>query len=1021
MIEKRTPIVAFYGKVRIPTIGHKKAIDTAKNIAKRVNGRLVIGLSGTSKPLSSETKKAHAEMLFKHPVQTGDEHTKNLFAFLTHLNQSYNELHLIAGSDRASEYKKTLQQWNNKADRSGKTMFNFKTWKVHEVEGTRADVNKHPTKMSKDELEKSVSATRLETLAKDGDFEGFKAYHPGFPTKHVEKVYNQIRMSSPATAPKSVKKLREDFTESDDLDHKKFGPMLDSFVKFASKRLGLKSLPSMRLEKEPMSSSFGGYNPADKSIVVITKNRHPMDIYRTVAHELVHHKQNEDGRIGKDIAKEGSTGSDIENEANAEAGKVMRWFAKSNPDMFGSKYVVESFTLEEGVNDPGLFKAVFLAGGPGSGKDYVMKQTIQGAAGWNGLQEINSDVALEFLMDREGLDKMMPASETQQRDLVRGRAKNITKERERLSLTGRRGVIINGTADDPEKIMKIKKELESYGYDTMMVFVDTKNEVSRQRNFQRGLEGGRKVPDGRDKLGREDGSPDIRLEKWIAARKAQKELKTLFGKDNFIVVDNSEDLRVADQATKERVQNVFKNTFKKVSQFVSSPVNNSTARDWIKDELAKRNITKYQPSVKSYGSHSSTQQKQSLKTNLTYYGFGRYGRLVNGKPTVTHKNKNGQLVPVQRKMVAEEGSLSLKNWFDKSKSKDGKKGWVQVGGRHDGKPCARQEGQTTTPKCRSSEEASRMSKKQKEYAFKKKQREDPNQPEKTGSSKPTMVKTYKNQNENLELQEKKDACYHKVKSRYKVWPSAYASGALVKCRQKGSSNWGNKSKKVDEGFESLIENIDKKKKFKRITKEATTSQALPKSDGVGPTATQYRPISVGGYGLNESVTKWMQNEKTIARYVERYGDLAEEKLLDTAQKLNQMNFAHNDKKFFTHMREAWDSRYGQRDMGTVSSTGKEDHIGEDTPAWSRKEGKNPEGGLNRKGIASYRRANPGSKLSLAVTTPPAKLKKGSKKAKRRLSFCRRMKGMKSKLTSAKTARDPDSRINKSLRKWNCEE
>jgi len=92
---------------------------------------------------------------------------------------------------------------------------------------------------------------------------------------------------------------------------------------------------------------------------------------------------------------------------------------------------------------------------------------------------------------------------------------------------------------------------------------------------------------------------------------------------------------------------------------------------------------------------------------------------------------------------------------------------------------------------------------------------------------------------------------------------------------------------------------------------------------------------------------------------------------------------------------------------------------DESAAWQRKEGKNPEGGLNKKGVESYRRANPGSKLQTAVTTPPSKLKSGSKAANRRLSFCRRMKGMKSKLTSAETARDPDSRINKALRKWNC--
>jgi len=94
-------------------------------------------------------------------------------------------------------------------------------------------------------------------------------------------------------------------------------------------------------------------------------------------------------------------------------------------------------------------------------------------------------------------------------------------------------------------------------------------------------------------------------------------------------------------------------------------------------------------------------------------------------------------------------------------------------------------------------------------------------------------------------------------------------------------------------------------------------------------------------------------------------------------------------------------------------------IEEATAAWQRSAGKNPEGGLNRKGVESYRREHPGSKLQTAVTTKPSKLKPGSKSANRRKSFCSRMKGMKAKLTSAETARDPDSRINKSLRKWNC--
>jgi len=92
---------------------------------------------------------------------------------------------------------------------------------------------------------------------------------------------------------------------------------------------------------------------------------------------------------------------------------------------------------------------------------------------------------------------------------------------------------------------------------------------------------------------------------------------------------------------------------------------------------------------------------------------------------------------------------------------------------------------------------------------------------------------------------------------------------------------------------------------------------------------------------------------------------------------------------------------------------------DEVAAWQRKEGKRESGGLNQKGVDSYRRENPGSKLKTAVTTKPSKLKPGSKAANRRKSFCARMSGMKKQNTSAKTANDPDSRINKSLRKWNC--
>ena len=142
---------------------------------------------------------------------------------------------------------------------------------------------------------------------------------------------------------KTFKEIKEEVT------HKDFGPMMDSFVSFASDKLGIKSLPNINYKKndqQDIQPSFGGYNPSTNNIDICTKNRHPMDVLRTIAHELVHHKQNEDGRI-KDVSKEGATGSPVEDEANSMAGKLMRWFGKENPDKFMLSHIIEQEQEQE--------------------------------------------------------------------------------------------------------------------------------------------------------------------------------------------------------------------------------------------------------------------------------------------------------------------------------------------------------------------------------------------------------------------------------------------------------------------------------------------------------------------------------------------------------------------------------------------------------------------------------------------------------------------------------------------------
>ena len=565
---------------------------------------------------------------------------------------------------------------------------------------------------------------------------------------------------------------------------------------------------------------------------------------------------------------------------------------------------------------------------------------------------------------------------------------------------------------------------------------------------------------------------------------------------------------------------------------------------------------------------------------------------------------------------------SLHKWFKGSKSKDGKPGWVNV---KTGGTCASDEPGEGTPKCVSSSKRASMSKSERDSASRRKKAADPGQQSKTGAAKPTYVSTdkpKKKMKEEIQITESdrkgkgsgsKDACYHKVKSRYSVWPSAYASGALVKCRKVGAANWGNSSKKEEfepdgisfqqfqekcwKGYEKKgmktmfgkrypncvkkeeVENVDEKIKYdksgssmdyflgadpkktqhyKDTVKKKTKKEEVqrdeygdpiggPKiskkqkaknltmnepdkqhttdtSEGIayGITRGSGKPsgqmaafgkkkkenpyslknklkMVIRGAAQKERAKAGVTSEEVISerqkdsdnqrlsqeRGRSNYGKASVRNMratgtggnaADPAERLVAMDArhkAHKEKRGVKTkvkeevgvsssammMKARKEAELRKKEQEAVSKKMKKEEIKiesdllvqdwkkddikfteietidiikpeplnpsdwrnelDESAAWQRKEGKSKSGGLNQKGVDSYRAANPGSKLKTAVTTKPSKLKKGSKAANRRKSFCSRMKGMKKKLTSAKTARDPDSRINKSLRKWNC--
>ena len=447
---------------------------------------------------------------------------------------------------------------------------------------------------------------------------------------------------------------------------------------------------------------------------------------------------------------------------------------------------------------------------------------------------------------------------------------------------------------------------------------------------------------------------------------------------------------------------------------------------------------------------------------------------------------------------------SLHNWFKGSRSKGGKPGWVQV---VSGKPCARQPGQKSTPKCVSSAKRASMTDAERKSAQRRKRAADPNQAEKTGAAKPTYVSTdkpkkkmseemkrdeygdpiggpkisKKQMKKNLmknvpdeqhttttsegyidlpllveipkndasfrlglmfresldidkgmlfifeevgqhsfhmkntripldiafvkedgtiesikeltpysnlpvysdgevlfaieanrgwftennvgvgdeivlsEVKDKKgkgsgtkDACYHKVKSRYSVWPSAYASGALVKCRKVGAANWGNSTKKEEYNLE-----------------EKKGQKCWP--------------------GYEKKGTKMM--------FGKRYNNCVK-------------------KEEFSNWREevGYEGKDDSKKLQEDDMKGMSVKSGHKRPTKSG-------AGMTKKGVEAYRRRNPGSKLQTAVTTKPSKLKKGSKAANRRKSYCARSAGQMKKFPKA--AKDPNSRLRQARRRWNC--
>ena len=210
-------------------------------------------------------------------------------------------------------------------------------------------------------------------------------------------------------------------------------------------------------------------------------------------------------------------------------------------------------SLNEGINDPGIFKAVFMAGGPGSGKSLAAKKlgflTM-------GLRPVNSDTSFENGLKKAGLSLKMPEDEEEQRDAVRVHAKAMTAKRQDILVKGRMGLVIDSTARDIKKLMVQKKLLEQLGYETAMVFVNTSLETALDRNRERE----RSIPD------------NIVKDNHAKVRSNMGKLQNAFGRQNFFIIDNDGDIKDLEKNTTK--------VFPRLRSFVKEYPSNKMATAW---------------------------------------------------------------------------------------------------------------------------------------------------------------------------------------------------------------------------------------------------------------------------------------------------------------------------------------------------------------------------------------------------------------------------------------------------------
>lgn len=635
-----------FGRMSPPTTGHEKLVQKVHEIADKHKAGHSVVLSHSQdsekNPLSPEQKLKHAKRFFPHTnLSTSSKAEPNFLHHVAKLHKSgVTHLHVVAGSDRVPEYKRVLGKYNGHHEGA---LFNFK--KVHVHSAGERDPDAHGAE--------GMSASKMRAHASKGNFKEFRKGVPKHVAHdHAHEMFNDVRhgmglkeefqegklyipgnrgMPFPRGAMPQIKSHQT----NDFRAHMSAHGIPSSYETVPAHRL---SATQAEFSPEKIKKLMTGDQAQLKKHVLISKDDHVLD---------GHHRWLAGYNMDQDHAVNAL-------RFHAPIHDVMA-VAKKFP---GVTYKSVHENLNEGVNDPGIFKAVFMAGGPGSGKDFVLKRVT----GNFGFVEVSSDPFLSHLMHQAKLDLKMPDHEEHQRNEVRSRAKQLEQHKKELVIRGRLGIIVNGVADDYTEIAQKKKDLEDIGYDTFMVFVSVTDEESRKRNIARGQNGGRTVPE------------PIRAKKWHGAIQNMHKFSSLFGR-NYVIVDNSVDINDSDHSSRHKLETDLQTAFKKIRAFVGARPQSQSAMSWVAMHRGGRALDEefmIEHGAGEYGRYTSAQTTRVIRRLGVRHGRGKtpgaqwslHHRSSNTATPPRHKPAPKPVKAFKRKSLKKEAADTFAHDFD---------------------------------------------------------------------------------------------------------------------------------------------------------------------------------------------------------------------------------------------------------------------------------------------------------------------------------------------------------------------